>query len=396
MPMKKMIQIYTGGIKGRDVTFEEVKSRLEELKGNRPEGIIAGWSLDKELYRRLREYTAERHMEFYLWFQTFSEFKRLKDFDSIMDIEGKMIEPAIFDGDEEFSFYCPGNNKTTAYLKEIYEEYFSDVAFDGVLLDRIRFPSPVYSREAIFSCCCNNCLKKYKKYGIGKADILDLKKWVRENEREDNILGIKEYKNGRYIFRIKEIEQYLYARAGIITEAVRELTEYFRAKGMKTGLDLFAPFLSLFVGQNYMELGQQADFIKPMLYRYTQTPAGMEYELTGMVQALSNEQTKENRLQVFRKLTGVGDNDWTEFMTKEVRNARAMTGCELYIGMEVHTIPELKPIQPEQIKEGVMRLQRIGASGRIASWNLLAADKENISAFMGDEYGQNDKTYIGI
>lgn len=394
--MKKMIQIYTGGVKGRNVTFEEVKSKLGELEGNRPEGIIAGWSLDKELYRRLREYTAENKMEFYLWFQTLSEFKRLKGFAPVTDIEGKEMEPAIFDGDEEFSFYCPGNDKTAAYLKEIYEEYFSDIAFDGVLLDRIRFPSPVYSREAIFSCCCNNCLKKYKKYGIGKEDILDLKKWVKENEREDNILGIEEYKNGRYIFRIKEIEQYLYARAGIITETVKELTEYFRARGMKTGLDLFAPFLSLFVGQNYMELGQQADFIKPMLYRYTQTPAGMEYELTGLVQALSNKQTKENRLQVFRKLIGGEGNDWTEFMAEEVKNARAMTGCELYIGMEVHTIPELKPIQPEQIREGVIRLQKIRASGRIASWNLLAADKENISAFMGDEHGQNDKTHIGI
>jgi hypothetical protein len=43
-------------------------------------------------------------------------------------------------------------------------------------------------------------------------------------------------------------------------------------------MDLYAPFMAPFVGQDYEILARHADFIKPMLYRQTFAPAGMGFE----------------------------------------------------------------------------------------------------------------------
>ena len=42
-------------------------------------------------------------------------------------------------------------------------------------------------------------------------------------------------------------------------------------------MDLYAPFMAPFVGQDYGILAQHADFIKPMLYRQTFAPTSPEY-----------------------------------------------------------------------------------------------------------------------
>ena len=44
---------------------------------------------------------------------------------------------------------------------------------------------------------------------------------------------------------------------------------------MIVGADIYAPFLAYHVGQNTKKISEVVDFIKPMMYRYTEAPAGM-------------------------------------------------------------------------------------------------------------------------
>lgn len=381
--MKKFIQIYTGGAAGRNITCEEIEKRLAGFGKNIPDGIIVGWSLEKHIYSWLRAYTKDKDIELYLWFQVLSEYKELKNFYPVREIGGGLLKSVLFDKDEEFSFYCPSNGQTIRYLKEIYEEHFADIGFDGVFLDRIRFPSPTFDRNAIFSCCCADCLSKYEKYGITGKDIEEVRKDISRHAAETEFLGIEEYKDGIYTFRNKELNQYFNARARLITELAAELSGYFKSEGLKIGLDLFAPCLSLFVGQSYQELSSYADYIKPMLYRYTDTPAGMLFELKGITKALSREDTGAARFRYLTDKIGIHKAALSDFMAKEMDSAKKLSHCKVYAGMEIHTIPGRMKIKPAQITEGVKLLDRAGAEGRIASWNIMVSDKENIAAFMG-------------
>lgn len=385
--MKKYVQIYTGGIHGRNITCKDMEMRLRLMEKNRPDGIIVGWSLNAPVYRFLREYTLHRKMELFLWFQVLSEYGSLKDFRPVVDMDGKQPHSMLFDGDEEFSFYCPSHENTAKYLMEIYGEYFATIGFDGVFLDRIRFPSPSIDKSAIFTCSCNACMEKLTGYGITEQDMREVQEAIGRNKEKDGFLGITAYQDGSYTFADKKIEKYFNVRTKLITETVRQLTGYFKSLGLKTGLDLFAPCIALFVGQDYRELSRYADFVKPMLYRYTDTPAGMAYELRGMAAALSAEDKKTKRLESWMEIIGWRDGEVSQFMINELKNAEKLSKCEVYAGMEIHTvshgIPAFSGIRPQQVREGVSLLEKAGAKGRIASWNIMAAEPENIIAFTG-------------
>ncbi|MDE5908243.1 MAG: hypothetical protein K2H52_05820 [Lachnospiraceae bacterium] len=371
--MKKLIQIYTGGVSGRNISIQQIQQKLDSLESNRADGIIVGWSLEQQIYKWLRTYTKDRGIELYLWFQVLAEFKSLGDFEDVRTLNGKTLRSAAFDGDEEFSFYCPSNPNTYKSLIEIFERHFSDIGFDGVLLDRIRFPSLAVDRNALFSCTCPFCMEKLAKRGVGRKDIEEAYRKIKQDAEKGAIFCIKEYKNGKYTFYSREVEEYLNVRTGLITDIVKSLADYFREKGMKVGLDLFAPFLSIFVGQDYTELSRSADFMKPMLYRHTYTPAGMQYELDGMAGEMAGS---------MKQIIGMEDGRLTDFMEKELEAVIKLSDCEIYAGMEVHTAKDLPLVRPQSVKEGTKLIEKMRCAGRVASWNILEASKENLLAFM--------------
>lgn len=371
--MKKLLQIYTGGVSGRNLSIQQISQKLEELEDYRIDGIIVGWSLDWQIYRWLRTYTRKNGIELYLWFQVLAEFKSLGDFTNVTDMDGKTLRSAVFDGDEEFSFYCPSHPDTLGSLRHIYEKYFSEIAFDGVFLDRIRFPSPAMDRNALFSCTCSFCMKRYERRGIGRRDIEEAQIHMQEGMEQGRFYCIEGYKNGKYSFYSPKVEKYLHVRTELITETVKELAEYFKKKGLKVGLDLFAPFLAVFVGQSYTELSTAADFVKPMLYRYTYTPAGMKYELEGMAGEMAGS---------IKRIVGMEDGRLTEFMKRELQTAQKLVSCDIYAGMEVHTAKDLPLVETQSVREGAELTEKMKCAGRVASWNILEASKENLLAFM--------------
>lgn len=371
--MKKLIQIYTGGVSGRNISTQQIAQKLGVLENSRIDGIIVGWSLEHQIYRWLRDYTKERGIELYLWFQVLSEFKGLGNFKAVESLHGKPLQSAVFDGDEEFSFYCPSHPDTCRALLNIYETYFSEIAFDGVFLDRIRFPSHGSDSNALFSCTCPYCMEKLAKTGIGTADIEEARRQIQEDMKKGAVFNIREYKDGKYSFYSGQLEAYLSARTDLITGIVKTLSEYFREKGLKVGLDLFAPFLAVFVGQDYKELSGVADFIKPMLYRHTYTPAGMQYELEGMACGRAGD---------MKQIVGMEDGGLTDFMEKELRTAQMLAGCDVYAGMEVHTAKGLPLVETRAVREGVELTEKMKCVGRVASWNILETSGENLLAFM--------------
>ena len=97
--MRKLIQIYTGGVSGRNISVQQIVQKLELVQKAGLDGIIVGWSLEKQIYEWLRDYTKERGIELYLWFQVLSEFKRLGGFTA--------VETLYVTGMKSFPFIVP-------------------------------------------------------------------------------------------------------------------------------------------------------------------------------------------------------------------------------------------------------------------------------------------------
>ena len=59
--MRKLIQIYTGGVSGRNISVQQIVQKLELVQKAGLDGIIVGWSLEKQIYEWLRLYKGKGH-----------------------------------------------------------------------------------------------------------------------------------------------------------------------------------------------------------------------------------------------------------------------------------------------------------------------------------------------
>ena len=378
--MKKYVQLYLGGPGGRAVSEEAMRAALDPMeRAESFAGVIAGWTVRPEPYRWLRRFTRERGLKLYLWLPVLSEFGELRPFRGVEGFGGKPLGGARFDGDETFDFCCPTRRDTGRFLLEIYEEQFAWAEFDGVFLDRIRFPAPSAGPQALFSCLCPACREAYGAAGLTEEMLRACRDRLRAEEKP---LGIESRREGRYRFADPAFAAYLDCRAGLVTALAGRLADWFHGRGLAVGLDLFSPLLAPFVGQDYGALSKKADFVKPMLYRYTATPAGIFYELRGIARAFAPAGREEAYFRALCEAAGARPEEGGgACYSAELAAARALCACEVLAGMELHTVPGRPPVTAGQVGDSVRRAARGGAAGAVASWNLLAAPEETVRAF---------------
>ena len=259
-------QAFTGGAAGRGVAAEDILRRLRNVP---VQAVIVGWSEDPALYRELGEALHRRGAELWLWFPVFSEHT-LRE--GLRRQTGLLTGAPVFDGDETFDFCCPSQAGLAQRLLEKYDRDFAGCAFDGMFLDRIRYPSLTVGAEALFGCACGECRDWLAENGLPRQVQDDLAQRIAARMSDEDCidpLGLLQYCAGQYIFADPALETLLRLKCQRIESVVRVLCGGFRSRGMKVAMDLFAPFLAPLVGQDYRRLGAMADFIKPMLYRHT-------------------------------------------------------------------------------------------------------------------------------
>ncbi len=178
------------------------------------------------------------------------------------------------DGEEEFSFLCPSDRafeeQTEAHLAELLDRY----DFDGVFLDRIRFPSFANGLPLLYSCVCPECCRRMN---------IDREQITREFEslKGDAFLslfcGIGDAAEVRKNYR--HIQKFIEERMKLITDKVERLNRIIRSRDRAMALDLFTPGLARAVGQDYSALSRLADWVKTMTYAMAWGPAGIPLEL---------------------------------------------------------------------------------------------------------------------
>ncbi len=362
--MKTIIQIFTGGWKTANYTAEAIVKRLEEVTSLLPvEKVIIGWNLDQALYRQVGSFLKKRSIDMLLWLPVFAESNSLYDAHEALDINGKTIKPPKAMGEESFSFCCPTSllNRENGY--RIYEEHFRDCGFAGVFLDRIRTQSFVSGVPGVLSCGCERCRKAFMERGVDLDRVRAL-----YEEKKDHFFdaaGCSPEKG--FAFRETLAERFFEVKGELVSEAVVDICGHFQSMGMQTGLDLFAPLMSVFVGQPFEKISEKADFIKPMLYRKTEAPAGIGFEY---------ELLKKCAPEAIGYPDLVADEDFLR------RQALAFAGlpCGKYPGIEVNYREDIARTDPKYIRESLRVLRDAGMDGVTLSWDVMLAPDDHLKA----------------
>lgn len=358
-----IVQVSLGGWHSPDYTASQIISRIDTVASLIPvRKVIIGWSLDKDIYREVGEHLHAKGIRMLLWLPVFAETEEVCDNIPAVDLWGTI--PANYDlaAGEGFRFNCPSHPQNIANVVAIYDRHFSDCGFDGVFLDRIRTQSFVSGVGGVLNCGCSVCAEKFREEGIDLDTVRAA--WT---EKGDAFLSVTGYDTEKgFSFVDPLATAFFKAKGHIVSEAVASVADSLRSHGLEIGMDLYAPFMAPFVGQDYEILSQHADFIKPMLYRKTFAPAGMGFEYDLLRKAVPGaEGYPEFAMDV-------------AFLDSQL-DAMAPYDCGKYPGIEINYREGIVPTSPDYVTESLEAVMRHGFDGAVLSWNIMEAPDSHIA-----------------
>ena len=375
MDKEVIIQIFSGGFAETPATFESIMQKLEPVVSRiKVSKVFMGMSVDTDLYAKIRDYLYKNDIEFYCWLPVFAELDALKEGYPLIDFSGKDKSEYELAEREDFTFYCPNHPHNILNVLQVFEEHFASIGFTGVFLDKIRYASFANGLNNVLTCFCPFCQIKYR-----AAQFLpqDLEEAIRMLPQKNAPFGAIAYNRGIYSFDDDRWNNFFRLKNEFITDAVKGICQYFSEKHYKIGLDVFAPFASRFVGQDIPALSSFVDFIKPMMYRVTNAPAGLPFELEAIVQEASSNEAQR---AAFYNLLGfdAGKQPFDiDFAVRELDDLVKQSKALVYPGVEFNRA-QIAPVTPAYMEETIRAYAQTGVKGFVMSWNLLNAPQENI------------------
>ena len=361
-----VVQVSLGSWNRADYSAPEIIGRIDSVARLIPvRKVIIGWSTDKEIYREVGAYLHGKGIDMLLWLPVFAETEGVLESTPAVDLWGR--EPANYDlaAGEGFRFNCPSDPWNVAGVIGIYDRFFADCGFDGVFLDRIRTQSFVGGMSGVLSCGCPLCRERFK------ADGVDLDKvQAALDTLGDDFFSVSAFDPAKGPeFREALASAYFKAKGHIVSTSVADIADSLRSRGLQVGMDLYAPFMAPFVGQDYSILASHANFIKPMLYRRTFAPAGMGFEYDLLREAIPGA-------------TGYPSFEMDAAFLDSQLKAMAPYPCEKYPGIEINYREGVVPTSPEYVRESLDRVAAHRFQGAILSWNIMEAPQEHLEGVL--------------
>ena len=362
--MKYILQVFNGSWNEAEASPEEIIRKIDDISSRIPVSqVIIGFQINAAAYRQVGAHLHQAGIRMILWLPVFSAVTEIMETDESLDIFGRKIitpEQQVKDG---FVFVCPSSPHNIQNIKDIYEKYYSDCGFDGVFLDRIRTQSFTAGVSGVLSCGCHRCREAFLKRGVDISQVAE-----RYEKSGDSFFDMNAWPmSGTFELKDRLAQKFFTAKEEIIAEAVSDLCRYFKERGLTVGLDLFSPLVSRFVGQNYDLITKDADFIKPMLYRKTEAPAGPGYEYALFKKHAPNARTRE---EVPMDL---------EFLNAQLTVMQQLP-CEKYPGIEINYYKGGAETSPAYIEESLSAIKDHGYEGAVLCWNIMEAPEAHIEA----------------
>ena len=368
--MKYILQIHTGSWHTTQDRPETLLRKIKDLISRIPvDKVIIGWNPDLPVYADAAAFLHKSGIQMLLWLPVFSETGEVSETDAALDLFGReVITPA--EQEEGFRFVCPSSHRNIRIPENLYDRFFSGCGFDGVFLDRIRSQSFLSGVSGVLSCGCGRCRKAFLEKGADPDGVR------RQYElKKDSFFDMADFPmNGRFEMKDPLAQRFFEAKEEIIADAAAAICRFFKEKGLTVGLDLFAPVLSRFVGQNYSLLAKHADFIKPMLYRRTEAPAGIGYEYALFEKSAPGAHGRREFSM---------DRSFLETQLEAIRNVPCMS----YPGIEINYSEAEVRTDPDYITASIAAIRDYGFERAALCWDAARAPDAHIAAVSKLENG---------
>ena len=398
-PFKFFTQISTSHSSEESLNPAILRKRLDEVLPVIPfSGLIVGSYENSAVFRELTMNKRPDDPDVYLWYNLLSDYSGQSEEESVITDRGASCkkwfgwgEEAESEVTESFMFSCPNHpdarQKTLTALSNLLDKY----PFDGVFLDKFRYPSPASGLDLTFSCFCPHCCEKAAEIGL---DLDEVKKELRNRDagtfsvsrRTDDWLAA--LLSGK-----PALKKFLRFRIDSVLDLVKEVKKITDAHGVKLGFDLFSPSFAEIVGYDYEELKKYADWVKPMTYQFAFGPAGLRLETISLVEGIQKEfEISEKELfsgasaavpwftaEKYQQLKDTAvPMEWIESEMKASMDL--MKGTPVYFGLECVSFPGVIDVKPDEAAALLSAAFRNNADGAVLSWDLMHLPLENLLA----------------
>jgi hypothetical protein len=293
-------------------------------------------------------------------------------------------------GEEDFLFACPNNPDFVDRVFAWFGSLIEGLDIHGVMLDRIRFPSPANGLESLFTCFCSRCAERFQsETGSSLARLAGRAGAFLQRTRQLTGKSFSsEWSRGDTLWTVAGCADLAAFRARSVVRAVERFSRRARERGLSVGLDLFSPSLSGIVAQDYTALAELCDWIKPMLYCHARGPAGFPLEagsLQDALRQLSPGLTGDDARGIVGAALGMEIPSGGDFplstIPHELDRLEALhlpRRVEVMAGLEAVRMPEFGIGIDEGVFAESLSLLSGRCAGCVASWNLLHIPEANL------------------
>jgi hypothetical protein len=388
---------------------DNLKRKLAKAKESLDLDALMVWpDLNKKNLDLVREICRDFKIKTYLWTPVLADIicfkieqeQAVETFDGLHGYGKSGSWDKLGKGEEDFLFLCPNDEEHIRRIFDQYQNKIKESEFDGVFLDRIRFPSPSNGFEALFSCFCQYCQNKFHNvYGEDLENYRYQVKAVFEKFKTIDISNLRTCQLLSDIIIQENLKKFYDFRKQNIYQVVKIFADKAKQMGKLVGVDLFAPSLAPLVSQDYRLLAKTCDWIKPMIYGHASVPAGLPLELYCFMKAILNMNPALDEGQFTREISRIIGADLPiqindllkngvseKIICSEMQRIKELDLTEsvnIYVGLEAVQIPGLCNITAKILKKYLKSVTEADVKGIILSWDLLKIPDENLK-IVGD------------
>ncbi|MFB0537851.1 MAG: hypothetical protein ACETWR_23030 [Anaerolineae bacterium] len=347
--------------------------------------VLLGWNLPEPLVSACREEVAQAGAQFFRWHPLLTgdgTFVPQPEWQTI-GLQGEPVPG--FQSMPEFTFVCPNRSEVREAVLNHLHQVMQRGDYDGVFLDRIRYPSPAADPARWLACFCDDCYRTASEAGLDlEAARRRIGQLLATPQRIQSfvqvLLGPRASESTDPDIAL--LSAFLDFRARSVDRFVRAAADLIHAEGLTVALDCFSPALTRMVGQDLGALGDCGEWTKVMTYGHTLGPAGLPFEILNLADWLIEKQ-QASELQALEWLSRATrlslPHSRAELrahglaptaLLAEIGQARAAGIRKLLAGIELVEIEGMAHLDQEQIEADLRALYMAGADGLVLSWDL--------------------------
>jgi hypothetical protein len=356
--------------------------------------VLLGWNLPSPLVSACRAEAKQAGAQLFLWHPLLTgdgSFIPQPEWHTI----GLQNEPVPgFQGMAEFTFVCPNRPPVRAAVLDHLFQVITRCDYDGVFLDRIRYPSPAADPGRWLACFCDDCHRTAAAEGLDlKAVRGSLQRLLATPQRISSVLTalLRSELHDISDPDMMLLSAFLDFRSRSVSSFVASAADLIRSEGLTVGLDCFSPALARLVGQDLSTLSANGEWTKVMTYGHTLGPAGLPFELLHLATWLVKRYgiREQLTLQWLSHATGLPmplsrnalriHGLVPAALRAEIRRARSAGIEKLFAGIELVELEGLTHLHREQIEADLRAFRAAGADGLVLSWDLWHIPLERLA-----------------